>query len=145
MKLLSFAVPFALFAVLFFSPAPADAGLHVCNKTENKLFVSVATLWGDCDLTWCHEHVQGWWNIEPGDCKTPIGASLDTSGDTDYYYYAEDAQGGTWSGDLTLCVDGQSAFDYGDSDVDSCESNTHRRFKPIRTENYSDYTLSLTP
>lgn len=143
MKRWCFFVPFALFAVLFFRPAPAVAGLHVCNKTENKVYVSVATLWGDCYMDWCHERVQGWWNIDPGDCKTPIGASLDTSGDTDYYYYAEDSQGATWTGDLSLCVDPNNAFDYGDSEADSCDS-THRRFKPIRTGNYSDYTLSLT-
>jgi uncharacterized membrane protein len=138
-------VPFLLFGILWLRPLPALAGLHICNKTQSKLSVAVAVMSGDCDIDWCSERIQGWWNIEPGDCKTPIGAALDTSGDTDYYYYAEDSQGGTWTGSLPLCVDSQYEFDYNDREESACVSNTKKNFRRIKTENSSDYTLSLTP
>lgn len=145
MKRWFFAVPFVLFGALWLHPAPAIAGLHVCNKTENKIYVAVASLSGDCVIDYCSERIQGWWNIEPGDCKTPIGANLDTSGDTDYYYYAEDSQGGTWTGGLPLCVDPQNAFDYTYREDDACVTNSKKNFKRIATDQSSDYTLSLTP
>lgn len=138
-------VPFVLFGVLWLRPLPAIAGLHICNKTDNKLYVAVAVMSGDCYMDWCHSDVQGWWNIEPGDCKTPIGYALDTSGDTDYYYYAEDANGGTWTGGLSLCVDPKDAFEYKDREEEDCVTNSKKDFKRIKTDKYTDYTLSLTP
>ncbi len=145
MKRWFFIVPFVLFGALWLRPAPAVAGLHICNKTENKLYVAVASLYGDCLFVDCSERVEGWWNIDPGDCKTPIGADLDTSGDTDYYYYAEDSQGGTWTGPMPLCVDPQYAFDYNLREETACASGTKKNFKRIETEKYTNYTLSLTP
>ncbi|HEY9180380.1 MAG TPA: DUF1036 domain-containing protein [Candidatus Baltobacteraceae bacterium] len=109
-----------------------------------KVDVAIAIMSGDCMFDWCNERVEGWWAIDAGDCKTPIGANLDTSGDTDYYYYAEDSSGTTWTGGLSLCVDPQYAFDYKDREEEQCVSGTHRNFKKVETGTYSDYTLSLT-
>ena len=145
MKRLFWVAPVVLFAVFFFRPAPALAGLHICNKTESKVYVAVAIMSGDCMFDWCNERVQGWWNIEAGDCKTPIGENLDTSGDTDYYFYAEDSGGTTWTGSLSLCVDPQNAFDYKDREEEQCTEGTHKNFQKIKTASYTDYTLSLTP
>lgn len=135
----------AVGALMILCGAKAQAGLHICNKTENKLYVAVAIMSGDCYMDWCSERVQGWWNIEAGDCKTPIGENLDTSSDTDYYYYAEDSNGATWTGGLSLCVDPQNAFDFKDREEEQCVSGTHKNFKKIETGSYTDYTLSLTP
>lgn len=136
---------FVLVWAVALRPAPAAAGLHICNKTENKINVSVAILSGDCIVAACDYRVEGWWNIDPGGCKTPIGADLDASGDTDYYYYAEDSQGGTWTGSTSLCVDPEDAFDFNDQQQQACTGGAHRSFKHISTDRSPDYTLSLTP
>lgn len=138
------AFPILLFAVLVFRPAPALAGLHICNKTEHRVSVAIGILSGDCILESCDSSSKGWWQIEPDSCKTPIGADLDTSGDTDYYYYAEDSDGGTWTGDVSLCIDPENAFDFGDNDQTNC-SGTHKSFRRIATDKASDFTLNLTP
>jgi uncharacterized membrane protein len=136
---------FVLFGALWLRPAPALAALHICNKTSLKTYVAVAVLSGDCVFLECNEHIWGWYNLEPGDCVEPVSADLDTSGDTDYYYYAEDTGGATWTGDTTLCVDPHYKFDYNDSDDESCTSGVHKKFKKIPTASYTDYTWSLLP
>lgn len=74
---------FFVFAAIVVHPAAARAGMHFCNKTSNTVNVAMATIDDLFD-----SHVWGWWQIEPDACKTPIGADLDSSGGTDYYYYA---------------------------------------------------------
>jgi uncharacterized membrane protein len=142
MKRLFFAVPFLLAAAVFFRPAPAIAGLHICNKTSLTVDVTVATMTGDCMFVDCSERVWGWWTLQPGDCKTPIGANLDLR-DTSYYYYAHDSAGGTWSGDVSFCIDPQYAFDYGDSQADSCSESSKRKFRDMHADRL-DFTLDLT-
>jgi uncharacterized membrane protein len=143
MKRWFWAAPIALFGLLFFHPIPAVAGLHICNKTNHRISFAIGTLVGDCSPD-CIAHTKGWWNIGPGDCKTPIGSDLDTSGTTLYYYYAEDSGGSTWTGTFSLCVDPQSAFDYGDNANADC-AGSRKSFRRINIGDNTDYTLSLTP
>lgn len=143
MKRLFWAALFALFAVLAFHPLPAGAALHVCNKTDHPIDVAVGTLIGDCQPN-CYAHTEGWWTLEPGACKVPIGGELDTSGDTIYYYYAQDSDGGTWTGTFSLCVDPQRAFDYDDNQNANC-AGAHRSFRRINIGDNPDFTVSLTP
>lgn len=142
MKRLFWVAPFVLFAVVFFRPAPALAGLHICNKTDKKVFVAVASLSCDDVIEMCDTSVQGWFNIQAGDCATAIGSNLST--DYDYYYYADDGAGGLWEGSSAFCVDPQNAFHYGDEENSACAGGVHRNFRKIETGSYSDYTLSLT-
>jgi uncharacterized membrane protein len=142
MKRLFWTAPFALFAFLAFHPSPAMAGLHFCNKTNHSVSVAIGTLTGDCQPD-CFAHTKGWWNIAPGSCKTPIGASLDTSGDTLYYYYAEDAYGSTWTGSFSLCIDPENSFDFDDTQNSSCDG-THKSFRRLTIGSKTDYTVSLT-
>jgi uncharacterized membrane protein len=144
MKRWFFLIPVVAACALWLRPMPAIAALHVCNKTDHEIHVAVGTLSGDCEKTACVEHSKGWWNIDPGSCKTPIGGSLDTSGDTFYYYYAEDSQGGTWTGSYTFCVDPEYKFDYGDDANMQC-NGTHRSFRRVNNGSSGEYTVSLTP
>lgn len=144
MKRWFFLVPVALFGVLWLHPIPALAGLHICNKTQHRVYVAVGTVYGDCQTEDCTMHSQGWWNIDPGGCKTPIGDTLDTSGDTYYYYYAEDSNGATWTGPMSFCIDSENKFDYGDGEQSNC-AGTHKSFRHIDIGGSADYTLSLTP
>ena len=62
-------VTFVAAAVAFcFAAVPALAGLDFCNKADVRHSFAVA--WKDGD-DW---RVEGWWNIDPGACKTVIGA-----------------------------------------------------------------------
>ena len=132
--------------MLILSPARADAGMHFCNKTSLTVNVAMATISvGDMSLD---AHVWGWWQVQPGGCKTPIGADLDTSGDVSYYYYGYDASGGTWSDTskhYSFCIDPNDAFDYNDSEDYHCASGQRRNFREILYANSrSDYTVNLT-
>lgn len=125
---------------LFLHPAAAKAGMHFCNKTGQTVNVAVATL----EDIGFYAHVWGWWQVEPGACKTPIGADLDTTGYLDYYYYAYDTSGGTWTGDVRFCIDPNYAFDYNDDQDTNCATGTHKMFKSINTHANSDFTVNLT-
>lgn len=131
---------FFVFAAIVVHPAAARAGMHFCNKTSNTVNVAMATIDDLFD-----SHVWGWWQIEPDACKTPIGADLDSSGGTDYYYYAYDTSGGTWSGSTRFCIDPSAAFDFNDDQDSQCATGTHRDFKTIKTNDETDFTLNLTP
>ncbi len=131
---------FFAFGTLVFHPTAARAGMHFCNKTSNTVSVAMATI---SDLF--ESHVWGWWQIAPADCKTPIGADLDTTGDLDYYYYAYDTAGGSWTGDVSFCINTATAFDFSDEQDADCATGTHRQFKSINTSDRTDYTLNLTP
>jgi uncharacterized membrane protein len=140
MRRIFFVFPLVLGA-LFFHPAPAKAGMHFCNKTSLTVNVVMAT---DTDFGF-DSHVWGWWQVEPDGCKTPIGADLDTTGDTYYYYYAYDTNGGTWSGSDRFCINPNYAFDFNDDQETACETGVHRNFKPIETDKAADFTVNLTP
>jgi uncharacterized membrane protein len=144
MKPWFFLAPFALAATAFFHPIPAMAGLHFCNKTSVKIYVAIATINGDCEYDACTFSSHGWWTIDPDSCKMPIGASLDTTGDTEYYYYAQDANGQTWTGTTSFCVDPDNAFDFNDAQA-SAGGCTSRKFQKLETATYSNYTFNLTP
>lgn len=144
MKRLFWAAFFAVAGILVLHPPPAAAALHVCNKTDHPLDIAVATLIGNCKPD-CIAHSKGWWAVDPGSCKTPIGGELDTSGDTLYYYYAEGSNGSTWTGTFALCVDPENAFDYDDNQNASCSGGTRRSFRRISISGNSDFTISLTP
>ena len=126
-------------ALVIFHPARADAGMHFCNKTDKRVSVAIATVYDRY-----YAHVWGWWQVEPGGCKTPIGADLDTS--LSYYYYASDFSGGTWTDSKMygFCIDPNYAFDYSNSDDDLCRTGTREHFRYIDIGYSRDYTVNLT-
>ena len=125
---------------LLLHPASAKAGMHFCNKTNLTVNVAMATIDDVFD-----SHVWGWWQVEPDACKTPIGADLDTTGGLDYYYYAYDTSGGTWTGSVHFCIDPNYAFDFNDAQDTNCATGTRKPFKSIDTHSESDFTVNLTP
>ena len=52
---------------LVFLARAAQSDLTICNDTRDTQGVSVGYK-GDPDWT-----SEGWWNIEPGECSTPVG------------------------------------------------------------------------
>lgn len=134
-----------LFGALFLRPAPASAGLHICNKTANSIWMAVAVLTGDCLFTDCTATVRGWYRADPGNCATPIAGYLATDDETFYYIYAYDQNGTVWGGEAKYCVDPQYAFTYDDAQETACASGVRKGFRSIKTGRYTDYTFNLTP
>jgi uncharacterized membrane protein len=128
---------FVFAGVLWLRPAPAQAALHICNKVQKPIYVAVGTSDASNDQS------QGWWLIQPGDCKTPLGGSLDTTGATNYYFWAHsDDNTMTWSGEgkeheFFCTIDDPFT-------INGCEQGTRRSFRRIDTQGYSDFTFSVT-
>ncbi|MEM7440525.1 MAG: DUF1036 domain-containing protein [Pseudomonadota bacterium] len=130
----SLALALALGAVS--AAAPAAANFAVCNETELRQSVAIAYKDGE---TWVSE---GWWNIEPGGCKTLLAGDLQNR----YYYYRAMVAGGTFPGeDFWFCT-ATSAFTIrGNAD---CPGRGYAAevFSEIDTgETATTFKLSLVP
>ena len=75
-------------------PTAAQAELKFCNKTKGQVNVAVGYKVGE---DWTSE---GWWTIEPGSCKVPVGGVLKNR----YYYYYADSDSKVWDGDFIFCT-----------------------------------------
>ena len=92
------ALPFLAMCAGFFmvSAETAHADFRVCNATQNLVGVAIGYR---VKTGWTTE---GWWHIDPSNCKTLIEGPLSSRF---YYLYAEDAQrGGRWEGPINMCV-----------------------------------------
>ena len=77
-------------------PGVARAELKFCNHTNEQ--VSVAIGYNDLDSNeWTSE---GWWTLDPNQCKVVFGGVLKSR----YYYYYADSDSGKWDGDYIFCV-----------------------------------------
>ena len=100
-----------------------DLGLKFCNETANTQSISVGYQ-GDDDFT-----SEGWWNVEPGECVTPIGGALMTQ----YYYFRAEVDGGDFDGDTYFfCTTPEAYTIVGD---ENCEARGYDResFREIDT------------
>jgi len=66
--------------------APALAELRICNKTSKAVYTAVGY---NENGEWISE---GWWQLEPGECATPISGKLRKR----YYYYYAESTDGEW-------------------------------------------------
>ena len=64
------------------------AGLKFCNETSEIQSVSIGYRGAE---DWVSE---GWWNVEPGECKTPIGEPLTQQ----HYFWRAEVNGGDFDG-----------------------------------------------
>ncbi len=115
-------------------PASAQAGLEICNKTD--LLQSIAIGYkGETDWT-----SEGWWNIKPGDCATPVPGKLKKR----YYYYHARSDGGGFRGQsFMFCTQGKEFTITGDTE---CEGRGFdaTQFREIDTgETAIAFTLTL--
>jgi uncharacterized membrane protein len=86
---------FAL-AVAMVLPGVAHAELRFCNHTNEQVTVAIGYNNLD-DNQWTSE---GWWTIDPGQCKVPFGGTLKSR----YYYYYAESDSGKWDGDYIFCT-----------------------------------------
>lgn len=127
-----------LAALLFVTPgfgiAPASADLRLCNKTNNRVGVSIG--YKDKKI-WTTE---GWWNIPVNSCETLVSGTLVSRF---YYVYAVDYDhGGEWSGKYVMCTKDKMFTIEGTED---CVARGYNRsgFFEVDTGEQTNWTIQL--
>lgn len=123
----------ALFVVAAVHPSAALADFKICNNSGEK--VSVAIAYHDADAgNWVS---RGWWNIDNGECKTPLTGDLRNK----YYYLYGDGDQHTWKGSNSFCVDNKDAFTLAEADT-SCDYD-YENFFEVDTGDATGYTYTF--
>ncbi len=121
--------------ILTFYGFPAFAGLEICNDTNETQAISVGYKGDD---VWTSE---GWWNLDPGGCATPIGGDLTQR----YYYFRAEKSGGPFQGgNYYFCTSTTAYTIKGDTE---CEERGYDKedFQEIDTgETGTEFTFRLT-
>jgi uncharacterized membrane protein len=132
---------------LMFTTAASQAEFRVCNKSNERLSVSVG--YNHSEYGWTSE---GWWRVGLGDCTTIIKGDL---GNRYYYVYATGHKGGTWSGPKSqdggfFCITKEKYTfhnrEYQKGDTINCERRNlqTKKFSVVDTEDSKDFTYNLT-
>ena len=112
----------------------ANADLRLCNRTPNRVGVSI----GYKDKTvWTTE---GWWNIPVNSCETLVSGTLVSRF---YYVYAIDYDhGGEWSGKYVMCTQDKMFTIQGTED---CVARGFNRsgFFEVDTGEQTNWTIQL--
>lgn len=121
-------------AAMSLAAAPAHADLRLCNRTPNRVGVSI----GYKDKTvWTTE---GWWNIPVNSCETLVSGTLVSRF---YYVYAVDYDhGGEWSGKYVMCTQDKMFTIHGTED---CVARGYNRsgFFEVDTGEQASWTIQL--
>jgi uncharacterized membrane protein len=128
---------------LFVAPGIARAGLEICNDTQARQTVAIGYKQGD---DWVSE---GWWNIDPGACSTPVSGDLKNR----YYYYLSKSSGWEFmDGNIAFCTESDVFTIVGDQDCAQrgYEKSLFRKIdtgKTARqfTHNLAAFTKPITP
>jgi uncharacterized membrane protein len=90
--------------ILFAFHDDSKANVRICNQTATTATVAIAYVELDDEGTSTNQHrgimVEGWWNIEPNQCKVVSGIH---AGNHWVYYYAHSGDR-KWGGRSWLCV-----------------------------------------
>ena len=137
-----------LAGILATAASVASAELRVCNDTSYIQAISVGYNNGNIQAISVGYNngnnfvSEGWWNIDPGSCATPIQGDLQTR----YYYYRAEIDGGKFNGeDYMFCT---STVEYTIVGDKNCGGRGYDResFREIDTgANHTSYTLTLVP
>jgi uncharacterized membrane protein len=84
----AFFMGIALVFVGFALATPAEAGFRVCNRSDQR--IDVAFGYPHTQFGWTSE---GWWVLEPGQCRLVMRGNLTNRY---YYLYAHGSEGGLW-------------------------------------------------
>ncbi|MEM9206594.1 MAG: DUF1036 domain-containing protein [Pseudomonadota bacterium] len=112
----------------------AEADLRICNKTENRIGISVG--YKD-DRGWATE---GWWNIGGNACETLLRGPLIARY---YYIYGIDYDaGGEWNGRAFMCTHDKMFTIRG---IEDCDDRGYARtgFLEIDTGQEREWTVQL--
>ncbi len=110
---------------------PAAADFTLCSQYRQTITAAYAYYDGS-DWTSI-----GWYSVNPSQCTTLYTGSLQSRRYFYLYAYADD--GSVWDGEYFFCTHWPNAFQiWGDDDCDV-------GFLEIDTENFADWTHTLTP
>ena len=128
---------FTAFILAVIMAAPAQAGLKICNKADVLHSLAVAYKDGDAWKS------SGWWNIDPGECKTVIGGDLTQR----YYYYRATATGRTFKGGTyNFCTQTEVFTILGEQGNCAARGYDTNAFRKLDTgKSAKDFTLNLVP
>ncbi|NDE17628.1 DUF1036 domain-containing protein [bacterium] len=121
-------------AVMAASPALAsndlastDTSLNLCNRHDEKIFVSVA--YDESGTAGAPKvFARGWWGIDSGACTKLTFPLLD---DRIMLFAQSSSQILNWIGDYSICVDLTHAFDIHDATTVACDG-PDQRFRAFR-------------
>ncbi|MEM0976156.1 MAG: DUF1036 domain-containing protein [Pseudomonadota bacterium] len=127
---------FLLACVALALPGMARAELKFCNDTNVTTYIAIAYSDGGA---WKSE---GWWNMEPGECKRPIASDLTNSF---YYYYADAVEFEFVDGKYNFCTQNKVFEIIGDDIQDNCSDNGYdtTRFQGIELSGETEILVTL--
>ncbi len=120
-------------AVAALTSAPARADFQVCNESGEHISVAVAYYDANNDSMIS----EGWWNMDSGDCRTPVDGNLK---DKYYYVYAE-SDAHTWTGSHQFCLNPEHRFTLYDVDT-RCDYSWTNFFR-VDTGDADNYTQTI--
>ncbi len=113
----------------------AQASLEICNDTTALQSVSVGYETSD---GWTSE---GWWNVEPTECKIVIGGDLKDR----YYYLRAEVKAGEFEGDgFYFCTSPKEYLIVGDTDCVARDYDREDFIEIDAGEGSADYTYRMT-
>ena len=92
-------------------PGVAHAELKFCNHTNEKVSLVIGYNSPDSN-EWTSE---GWWTIDPSQCKVPLGGVLKSR----YYYYYAESDSGKWDDQYIFCTQDEKFTIEGNKDCKS--------------------------
>jgi uncharacterized membrane protein len=134
-------VVLALVAAIALAPAPARASFKVCNGYNEHINTAVAYYSKEYD----YFISEGWWGLDPGQCKTAIGGDLK---DRYIYVYAiNNEDSWEWSGNdnnggaYSMCVNPNDPFTLYNAQ-NKC-SFQYKKFREVDTGDYASFTYNF--
>jgi len=120
-------------AIAAFTSAPAKADFQVCNESGEHISVAIAYYDAANDSMMS----EGWWNMDSGDCKTPLDGDLKNK----YYYVYAESNEHTWTGSHNFCLNPEHRFTL--YDVDTRCDYSWTKFFQVDTGDADNYTQTI--
>ena len=132
---LFFAAALAFAAIVAFTPTPARANFRVCNGYHQHISTAVAYYSSE----YSYAISEGWWTLDPGECKTALGGDLKVQ--YVYVYAVNDDNSWEWAGDYKVCVNPNDPFTLYDAQ-NKCPFE-FKNFRSVDTGDYKSFTYTF--
>ncbi len=132
---LYFAAALALTVAAALHPAPAQASFKVCNEYKDHISTAVAYYSADYD----YFISEGWWSLDPGQCKTAMAGDLKVK--YVYVYGMNDNNSWEWGGDYKMCVNPDDPFTLYNAQ-NKCPF-VYKSFREVDTGDYKSFTYTF--
>jgi uncharacterized membrane protein len=135
------AAALAVVVAVALAPAPARASFKVCNSYNQHINTAVAYYSKEYD----YFISEGWWGLDPGQCKTAIGGDLKdryiyvyaVNNDDSWEWAGDDGNGGSYS----MCVNPNDPFTLYNAQ-NKCTFE-YKKFRQVDTGDYASYSYSF--